>query len=123
MTNLETSVAPDNSIIFVEDPSGDNDIPVDSVGNAPIVATSSCIVIETQATVDGETTIRLGGAFDNPEGELAFDAMLETPGRVVAVRGVRLEIYLSLPVKNPMTSIKIWVNERNRPDLITIQAQ
>src|ERR1700722_14826984 len=112
MKPLEVRVAPENSIVFVSDLSWEHEIALDSIGTAPIVATPSCIAIGTLAQHSGETTIRIGDAFDNPEAEPAFDTTLETPGRTVSVTGARLENFLSMRVKNPVTNFKIWVNAR-----------
>lgn len=122
MHSLEVCIAPQNSIVFVSDTTRPCEIPLDRIGYAPIVATPSCIVVTTLPEMDGDTTIRLGDSFASPEGQLAFDAMLETPGMTVSVSGVTEDL-LSMRVPNQLTNIKIWVNREEEPDLITIQAQ
>lgn len=123
MKPLEVRVAPENSIIFVSDPTGYEEIPLDSIGTAPVVATPSCIAIGTLAQQSGETTIRLGDSFEHPAGELAFDSTLETPGKIIAVTGARLENFLSMRVRTQVTNVKVWVNDTREPDLIIIQAR
>jgi hypothetical protein len=72
---------------------------------------------------DGETTIRVGPLIDNPEGELAFDGEIQTPGQTVAVVGSDAENILSMRVLGQTARVIVWVNSQREPDLIIIQAQ
>lgn len=122
MQNLEIRYPAMNGIIFVADPTHRFQIPLDRIGFAPIVATASCIAIATLHEQFGEITIRLGRDFAKPEGQMAFEGTLETPGHALEVSGV-MEDLLSMRVPNRLTKIKIWVNCEKEPDLVTIEAQ
>jgi hypothetical protein len=122
MDVLEAKLSPTNSIVFVADPSHFYQLPPD-IGDAPIVSTASCIAIGTLMEQDGETTIRLGASIDDPQGELAFDGEILTPGQTVAVVGSDAENILSMPVSGRTARVKVWVNSQREPDLVIIQAQ
>lgn len=122
MNSLTISVAPANSVVFVADPNGHYDVPLDT-GSALITATSSCIAVGTLAEMDGETTLKLSRSHDNASGELAFDGNLETPSRTVAIVDSSNKSFLSMAVTNATTHVKIWVNDSNEPNLILIQAE
>jgi hypothetical protein len=119
---LERSVAPPNSIVFINDPTHICEVPRNTA-TAIVTATASCIAVWTLAQPSGETTIRLARTMDCPVGQIVFDDMLETPGRRVEVGDSGGEQILPINVDNALTHVKIWVNDTNEPDLILIQAQ
>ena len=100
MTILERTVAPPHPIVFIVDPSQRHDVPG-----------------------AGYLDAFLGPLIDNPEGELAFDGEILTPGQTVAVVGSDAEYILSMPVSGRTARVKVWVNCRREPDLVIIQAQ
>jgi hypothetical protein len=122
MSSFKKSLAPPNSIIFIADPIGQYQVPADP-GAALVTATSSCIGVGTLAEMDGETTISLNGEFVIPRGNLVFDGMLETPSLRIAVIDSEGNPLLAMPVRNGVTSVKIWVNDQSEPDSIFVQAK
>jgi hypothetical protein len=93
------------------------------IGSALVTATPWCIGVGTLAEMDGETTIRLGDKFAAPEGIVAFDGLLDTPGLRVAVIDSGAKSLLSMHVRNRITHVKVWVNDTNETNLIFVQAQ
>jgi hypothetical protein len=122
MTNLEKSVAPPNSIIFIADPTRPCDVPVDTSA-ALVTATSTCICVGTLAEMNGETVIRLATTFETIVGNLAFDGYLETPGLQVEVSDSGATTLLSMRVRSARTHVRVWVNDPSEPDVILIQAR
>jgi hypothetical protein len=118
----EARLSPGHAVIFVEDPSSFPGIPPDT-STVQIAATDSCIAIGTHVERNGATTVRLGQRIENPQGDLAFDGEIQTPGQMVAVVGSDAENILSLRVAGQTARVKVWVNNEREPDLITIQAQ
>jgi hypothetical protein len=121
MTALEARLEPDNSIIFVADPTWHYEIPLDAVATAPIVSSPSCIVIGTLAAMDGETTIKLGESISDRPDQLGFEGELETPGKTVRVIGSVIDDILTMRVPGTKTHVKVWVNRTVEPDLIIIE--
>jgi hypothetical protein len=122
MADFERSVAAPNSIILIDDPTNDYEIPASTGG--PLTYTASCITVGTLESSRGdETVIRLGHDLGAPAGELIFDGTLETPGRCIEVGTSWLERIFFMPVKNVLTRIKIWTNHPTEPDKIWIEAQ
>ena len=117
---MEITVAPPNSIIFVNDPTSEVGIPQD-IGRGLLWATDTCVAIGTLAEMDGETTIRLARDFPTPQGEVIYEGTIKTPGRLVAVstsEGVRL---ISLTTGSE-TRLTVWANDSGEPDLILVRA-
>jgi hypothetical protein len=116
-------ISPPNSIVFICDPSSrEVDVPEYVTGQL-IAATQSCISVGTLAEMDGETEISLSDVPSSAElGELVFDGMVRTPGRVVAVCNARDETLLSLPVSSVAVRVKVFANDRSEPDRIVVLA-
>lgn len=121
MPMLEKTLAPENSLLFIIDPTHDFEVPSNT--GFPISFTKSCICVGTIAEVDGEATIRLARSFEHSEGEVRFVGTLETPGRKLEVSGVGMEAILAMDVPNTTTQVVIWTNSLSWADLILIQAQ
>lgn len=116
-------ISPPNSIVFICDPSSRAvDVP-EYVNGQLIAATRSCISVGTLAEMDGETEISLSEVATSGElGELVFDGMVLTPGKVVAVCNARDETLLSLPVSTVAVRVKVFANDRSEPDRIVVLA-
>lgn len=119
--SLEKSIAPQNSIIFISDPTQRVEVPAD-VGSTLVAVTSSCVSVGTLAEVDGETTVRLADSFADPEGEIVFDGSVETPGRRIAVSDVLGNSILEMDVPSSLSRVTIWANDPMEPDLILVRA-
>jgi len=118
---MEARLAPPHSIIFVYDPSGAVEVP-DDIGAGLVSATDSCVAVGTLAEMDGETTIRLAPDFAAPEGEIAFEGTIKTPGGTVAINTSLGEQVVAIPV-GPAAHITVWANDASEPDLILVRAR
>lgn len=118
---MEARLAPPNSIIFVYDPTYAVEVPGD-IGTGLVWATDSCIAIGTLAEMDGETTIRLADDFGAPEGQIAFEGTIRTPGGTVAINTCLGEQLVSIPV-GQAAHITVWANDVSEPDLILVRAR
>lgn len=121
MSSQSISFAPENSIVFVADPSNDYDVPEDT-GAALVTATPTCMAIGTLAQMDGKTTITLGGPGTRVSGELIFQGLLKTPGRKVAILQVPGTVVLEMKVPKDGTGIKVWANDLREPNQILVIA-
>jgi hypothetical protein len=114
-------VAPPNSLIFVMDDRV-GVIPEDT-GDAPIVATASCVVVGTLMELDGETEVRMSGPEDftqQAELKLRWSGLIATAG-VLEVSTAHAQILLSTPVHEPQSlTVDVWTNDDNEPDLVWI---
>ena len=117
---MEITVAPPNSIIFVNDPTSEADIPQD-IGRGLVWATDTCVAIGTLAEMDGETTIRLARDFPTPRGEVIYEGTIKTPGRLVAINTSEGVPLISLTT-GPESRLTVWANDSSEPDLILVRA-
>jgi hypothetical protein len=115
----EVTVKAPNSLILVGDPDGQ---PPVSMADKLVAATTSCVAVGTLSQPDGATRLRLFGATDDLPERLAFEGLLQTPNRLVAVRNVLGETYLEKHVSAAVTSVQIWVNDLSEPDDICVLA-
>jgi hypothetical protein len=91
------------------------------MGRSLIAATSSCIAVGCRSESDGETEFILGTTGDiDPGLHPAFEGMLKTPNRKVAVRSVLGKTILEATVSELQTKIRVWVNDPKEPDRIII---
>ena len=112
-------IAPPNSLLFISDPDGGE--PPYPVRGEQILATDSCISIACFPSVDGETSVTLGPAFEvNPGEATAFDGSLKTPSRSVVISTVDRKTILVEKVPDTTTRIKAWVNKPSMPDQIVV---
>jgi hypothetical protein len=117
--SISARVAPPNSLVLVLDPSGGT-IPA-SLNGELIAATDSCLAIGCRAEDDGETEFILGNSDSIGRGERpAFEGTLKTPSRKIAVRSVLGTMILEMPVPSGETMVRVWVNDPQEPDCITI---
>ncbi|MBL8952122.1 MAG: hypothetical protein JNK82_15170 [Myxococcaceae bacterium] len=71
---------------------------------------------------DGTTRITLSDEPTVPEGlTLAFDGMLETPGRALTVLTAIQQVVLEMPQAEARTRVKLWTNQAAEPDDVLIQ--
>jgi hypothetical protein len=114
-------VAPPNSLVFVMDDRV-GVIPEDT-GAAPIVATSSCVVVGTLMELDGETEVRMSGPENftqQADLKLRWSGSIATAG-VLEVSTAHALILLSTPIQEPQSlTVDIWTNDDNEPDLVWI---
>jgi hypothetical protein len=114
-------IAPPNSLVLVMDPSV-GEVPEIMAGGS-IAASRSCVAVGTLCEVDGSTRISLGATNSGLEGHrLAFDGVLETPGRRIAVMSVTDEVLIQMPVESDQTRVRVWTNDDREPSDIDIEA-
>lgn len=96
-----------NGLIFIEDATGGR-LP-DPFTDEKVQYTSSCISVACLHEVDGEAELVLGAAKDvAPDLELAFDGVIETPSRKLALTTVPGEKLLKAKVPDKTTRIRVW---------------
>lgn len=116
---VSVHVAPRNSVVLVEDPSG-GDVPT-STDPSLILSTDSCITVGCRAEDDGETEITLGQGSDiDTCDQLVFEGLLRTPSRKVVIRTTQNVTLLEMPVAATETLVRIWANDSTEPDRITV---
>lgn len=116
---ISTRVAPPNSLVLIVDGRG-GDVPASMRGSI-VAATDSCIAVGCRAEDDGDTEITLGALEDTrSDDRLAYDGWLETPSRKVVVRSVEGADFLEMPVASEKTNVRVWVNDPQEPDRITV---
>lgn len=112
-------VVPPNSLILVEDSNG-GDIPT-SMNRSLVAATNSCIAVGCRTEVDGETEINFEHCSNIDTGDqLEFEGLLQTPSRKIVVRTTHGVTLLEMPVAATETKLRIWANDPNEPDRLTI---
>jgi len=113
------TIAPPNSLVLIEDPSG-GEVP-ESMGNSSIASTGSCIAVGSRSESDGKSEIVLGPAAEVDPGQSpALEQDLSTPNRKVVVRTVLGDTILETPVSRQKTRVRVWVNDPKEPDRILI---
>jgi len=111
--------APPNSLVLIGDTS-DWVLP-ESMGQSLISATDSCVAVGCRAADDGETEFVLGSAREVDPGEPpAFEAVLRTPSRRIAVCSVLGESILDAGVDGQRTRVRVWLNDPVEPDRIIV---
>jgi hypothetical protein len=112
-------IAPPNSLLFIEDIAGGE--PPRPVRDAQILSTPSCVSVACLAFMDGETEMVLGPAAEvDPGGKPAFDGIIATPSRKVAVTTVEGEAILVTAVPDTKTRVRVWTNRTREPDRVLI---
>lgn len=116
----EIRVAPRNSLILVMDHAIGRT--PDSMNEASVVATPSCIAVGTLCEQDGETHISLSDDASSLAGGLSsvFDGMLDTPTRTLSVCTVLNQALLRLDVGAERTRVQVWTNRDWEPDEIHV---
>jgi hypothetical protein len=112
--------APPNSLVLVADDPSRCDIPETMAGSL-IAATSSCIAVGCRSEVDDETEFTLGATREvDPGDHPAFEGVLKTPHRKIAIRSVFGQTILEAPVRQEQTTVRVWVNDPKEPDRVTV---
>jgi hypothetical protein len=71
--------------------------------------------------MDGETMIKLGPAAEvDPGSRPAFEMILSTPTRTVAVMTIEWTILLKAGVPDSSTRVRVWTNRARWPDKVLI---
>jgi len=112
-------VAPPNSVLLIMDRSV-GQVP-ESMEGSLIAATPTCVAIGTLSEHDGTTHVTLDSSPPPSEqGTPVFVAVLDTPGRHVAVCSVFDEAVLEVEVETERTRVLIWANDQAEPSEIRI---
>lgn len=113
-------IRPPYSILLIADPAADT-APT-GFGDSIIAFNGSCLAIGCLNAGDGETTITLGAlrelALEGPPG---FEGLVSTPTLKLGLYSAQWESFAELPVKNPRTRVKAWLNDDKEPDEIRIE--
>jgi hypothetical protein len=122
MTTTSITLAPPNSLVFIEDAKGGMVPDPDSITpEAGIIATDTCIAVCCLCSDDGPTKITMGPVQEVDPGEHpAFDGILATPTRTVAVTTVEADGVLVANVPALRTRIRIWTNRPKEPDNVVV---
>jgi hypothetical protein len=120
MTALWARVAPQNSLVFVEDSRG-GEVPL-SINNSLVSYTSTCLAIGCLCETDGETTIGIG-YFENMDTGLTleFTGFIETPSLIIAINDINRTRLLEISVKSSKTNLEVWANHDVEPDKIVVR--
>lgn len=118
---MNACVAPPNSLVIVGDLDPRGEVPADYAGE-PIAVADDCIFVGTLAEPGGDTLIRFSEGPPSGEFTLAFDGLVDTPSKVLAVHSVVGDLYLSQPIGASKCRLRIYGNHPNEPDEIVIVA-
>lgn len=111
-------IAPPYSILNIGDPNAEGTL---DPSRDHIVWSDSAVRISCLNEFDGETRVTLGVAdLVAPSGAPAFDAVIKTPSRRVAIVTAHLETLMVAKVSGDLTRIRIWENDPVEPDDIII---
>jgi hypothetical protein len=100
-TMSSIKVAPPNSLVLISDVER---------GEVP-----------AKIDLDGETMIKLGPATDvDPGSRPAFETILSTPTRTVAVMTIEWATLLKAEVPALSTRVRVWTNHARWPDKVLI---
>ena len=115
-------IAPPNSLVFVMD-DREGAVP-DDTGEAPIVATASCVAVGTLMEHDGETEIRLSGPEDFVPSaglSLSWSGTIATAGTLdISTSWAEVLLSVRLPEGKHRPVVTIWTNDSHEPDLIWV---
>jgi hypothetical protein len=120
-----TMISPPNAILLIMDPGNAEAVIPQSMNDGLVAATRSCVVVGTQAFVDGETAVSLCFDWEGPPEDLmrVFDGSVLTPQRKLAVMTSELETVLERDVEQSEVSISIWVDDLKNPARVIVRAQ
>lgn len=109
------AVAPSDMLLLVTEPSADGRVP-ETLLRALGGAAWSCLAFGALSNHGGTARVSLG---DRPRPEVLgapiFEAVLDTPGRRLAVYTLRAEAILELPVEADRTRVQIWARDPQAP--------
>jgi hypothetical protein len=113
-------LAPPYSQVLLMDEAFGEQIPT-LTGGKNIASTAYCVTIDCQAFMDGETHFTLGLKSEvNPGSEPAFEGLVETPNRKIAIATVERKVVLEVGVEESKTIVWIWVNRPSEPDDVVV---
>ncbi len=85
-----------------------------------MASTDSSVAVGCLNFADGETAFTLGKVLEvDPGTPSAFQGMLKTPSRRIAIRSVDGTI-LEAPVLQLNTAVRIWTNHPSEPDEVIV---
>jgi hypothetical protein len=116
--NENARIAPPYSVLLIAEAPTDKGT-TDLAPGSRIGATPFCIAFGCLMYQDGETEVTLGRPL-NTNRRPAFDGILETPGRKVAVWTVEWDKVLETRVPTARTRVRIWTNHPTEPDEVHI---
>jgi hypothetical protein len=113
----EVTVRPPNALVLVV---GGRivDVPISMMGSV-VSATRSCIAIGTTHPMDGSVLINLTTTKPN-DSATAYDGLLDTPERKVAVTSVENDVYASVPVAARRSRVRIVVDDPTEPTRVDV---
>ena len=115
---LTADIAPPNSVLIMDRSVGQ--IP-DSLMGGLTAFTPTCVAIGTRSEHDGDTRVTLEeNDGSSCRGVPAFDGVLDTPDRKIAVCSVLDDVIFELPVPAERTRVRIWANDASEPSEIYI---
>lgn len=116
------AVVASNALLVVTEPSAAGRVPeslLRALGGAP----SSCLAFGALSSRGEAARVSLcDRPRDDVLGAPVFEAVLDTPGRRLAVYTVRVEAILDLPVEADRTRVRIWAREPQAPADIEVVA-
>lgn len=116
------AVVASNALLLVTEPSAVGRLP-EALLRALGGAASSCLAFGALSSHGGAARVSLcDRARDDVLGAPVFEAVLDTPGRRLAVYTVRVEAILDLPVEADRTRVRIWARDPQAPADIEVVA-
>ena len=120
MTTSSIKVAPPNSLVLISDVNR-GEVPEEIDPKLGFGATASSVAVACLPDVDGETMIKLGPAVEvDPGSRPAFEMIMSTPTRTVAVMTIEWTILLKAGVPDSSTRVRVWTNHARWPDNVLI---
>jgi hypothetical protein len=120
MTISSLKIAPPNSLVLISDVQR-GEVPEKIDPEMGFGSTDSCIAVACLPDMDGETMIRLGPAAEvDPGSRPAFEMILSTPTRTVAVMTIEWVTLLKAGVPASSTRVRVWTNRSRWPDNVLI---
>ena len=119
---MKTSIkaAPPNSLVLISDARGGS-VPDRFTRDQGIASTDTCVVVGCLAEIDGQTEITMGPAREvSPSAHPAFDGILATPSRTIAVSTVDWNKLLEANVPTSQTRLRVWTNRPREPDKVIV---
>jgi hypothetical protein len=113
-------LSPPYSQVIVRDEARGDEIPI-LTGDVTIKSSHTAITIACLAEMDGETSFTLGLIDEvNPGVDPAFEGVVYTPRRRLAISTVEGALVLEIGVESVETDVVVWVNSTREPDEIII---
>jgi hypothetical protein len=120
MTTSSIKVAPPNSLVLISDVNR-GEVPEEIDPELGFGATASSIAVACLPDMDGETMIKLGPAAEvDPGSRPAFEMILATPTRTVAVMTIEWAVLLKTGVPASSTRVRVWTDRAKWPSNILI---